>query len=438
MDKNEEMAKKKKKISHKEAISFSSYVIKNARKLDLFRCWRSDINTGIANFVVARQRKNGTLLVGVYLIDMYCLGLKDTFYAEFDDLEDLEVKFLNAHKPVLDFEEITPNLCFNSIYGAIEYAEDIGFNPHKEFKITEYILDDVEDIEFEDIEFGFKGKPLFVAGENDNAARILTILDKTVGHGNYDYIIEGETFEEDEDDEEEEYYEQMQDLRDLSDGEFEEETSNSVFNYSEEVRPLYAAFLLVHLALRSWKTYEKFEKEYKNNPQQCLDKVIKYLILKLPPGFIDVRLIRKFSIVSIENTLQFEGPEFFLLKDFQTAFEAFELEDQLEYFEEILTFMIPFEYKRILAIQAIRDSVSEKLFQEANFNKLNSFQKNRVADEIIEIVVKYDLESLILKQFNELVNTLDDYLELAQHLPDLSQAELKKLILEAEIPDEDE
>jgi len=42
--------------------------------------------------------------------------------------------------------------------------------------------------------FGKNGKPFFVAGPHDNAARILKQLEKTAGQGNYDYLVLSDAF----------------------------------------------------------------------------------------------------------------------------------------------------------------------------------------------------------------------------------------------------
>jgi hypothetical protein len=36
---------------------------------------------------------------------------------------------------------------------------------------------------------GKEGKPFFVAGPHDNADRIIRILERKVGHGNYNYFV---------------------------------------------------------------------------------------------------------------------------------------------------------------------------------------------------------------------------------------------------------
>lgn len=430
------MSKKKKSSLQIQPISFSNYILKNARKLDLFKCWKSDTSAGMGHFVVARKRKNGTLVVGVYLIDLYCLGLKDTFYSEFEDLEDLKEKLLEAEPDILNFEEIDSSLCFNYIYGAIEYAEDLGFQPHKDFKTTEYILDDVEDIDFVDIEFGYNGKPMFVAGPSDNVNRILSVLDKNVGEGNYKCII-GHDDEDSEDDDEyfEDFYEELEEFKELSDEEFQQEIELSFLKYSDEVKPIYGVFLLINMALQEWKRPEQYRNEYKIDSKKCINQAVKYLKPKLPKEISEGNLVENFAILSIENTIKFEGAEFILLEAFQKAFEAFQKEELVDNYAIITTFLIPLEFRRMQDLMGIRAYLSEELYQEGEFENLNSFQTNRVADVLIETLVDYEQEGLITQQYEDIEDTLDDYLSIAEYMPDLSQKELKNMIMTMVMPE---
>lgn len=431
------MSKKKKADPQKQEQSFSNYIIKNARKLEVFKCWKSDISTGMGHFVVARQRKNGTLVVGVYLLDLNCLGLKDTFYSEFEDIYDLKKKFLDSNIGVIDFEEIEPNFCFNYVFGAIEYAEDLGFKPHKDFKITEYILDDAEEIEFVDIEFGFNGRPLFVAGPNDNINSLMAILDKNIGRENYDYFLGAKNEELDGDKEySENIYEELIDLSNLNEEEFEEHIENSFSKYSDEVKPIYTAFLIIHLALSDWKTVEQYESEYKKNPKLCIEKAIKHLKPKVPKEINDNNALENFATISIENILKFDSSDFFLLEDFQIAFEAFQKEEIALNLDSISSFLIPFQFQRTHRIRSIREYISEELFGKSDFENLNDFQKNRVADTFLETLEEYELEGLITTQFEEIEETLEKYLEIAMFLPDLKSKELKNLILTIKLPEE--
>lgn len=177
-------------------------VRKMARTMSLGTCFiNSDWQeTGLATIVVSRKMGSGKLLVGTYVADIFCLGIKDSFFRIIETIL-FEDDFLEPFKNQmgLDMVEEDANLIFNIIYGAVEYAEDLGFAPQKDFKLTEYILPPVDAIEYVDVEFGKDGKPFFVVGPNDNIAAIIEGLDKAVGEGSYGFINEynAEDIEED-------------------------------------------------------------------------------------------------------------------------------------------------------------------------------------------------------------------------------------------------
>ncbi len=58
-------------------------IIRHARTFPLFEClisdnWQKD-DMGLVQILLARQQPDGDICFGVYLIDKYCLGLKNTF-----------------------------------------------------------------------------------------------------------------------------------------------------------------------------------------------------------------------------------------------------------------------------------------------------------------------------------------------------------------------
>jgi hypothetical protein len=73
------------------------------------------------------------------------------------------------------------------VFGAIDYAAGLGFDPHPDFTASKAHLGQRRDALIP-IEFGKDGKPMYVTGPYDNPDRILTKLQQTVGKGNYNYI----------------------------------------------------------------------------------------------------------------------------------------------------------------------------------------------------------------------------------------------------------
>ena len=194
------MAKNKGKKKTEQPISPENYIKTRARNLPIGKCYISEDwqEKGLVSILLSRNHSNGNFTFGLYLLDLYCLGVKETFYvfnqyAEFNDM----VKTLKDEEGIVEVEY---PLVHNIIYGAIEYAGDLGFQPNKDFDVTQYLLEeDDERIELMDIEFGLNGKPAIFIGKEKHPANIIATLERSVGKGNFT-IITAKDLGEDEDD----------------------------------------------------------------------------------------------------------------------------------------------------------------------------------------------------------------------------------------------
>lgn len=198
------MAKQKKK--HIQLLSPENYIRQKARNLPIYKCW---INTdwqeqGMAQVIVSRKHDNGNLTTGFYMVDLKCLGVRDSQYS-FNRPEFELDEMLKGANVELEMINVDYNLAHNVLYAALEYADDLGFKAHKDFNsITKYILEeDTDDIELIEIECGHKGKPLFIKTEAFSEAetnRIIHQLERSVGKGNFDFIVDDSgLFTDDED-----------------------------------------------------------------------------------------------------------------------------------------------------------------------------------------------------------------------------------------------
>lgn len=141
---------------------------------------------GQARILISRKTPNDHLVFGVYLVDIYCLGLKDTFY----DFNVHQLTYESDLKTQVYFDEPAVecdfNLAHSIIYNSIHYAKNLGFSPQKGFKLSQYILEPEREMELkQDIEFGHEGKPLYISGPHDDREQIIKTLEKTVGDGNF-------------------------------------------------------------------------------------------------------------------------------------------------------------------------------------------------------------------------------------------------------------
>lgn len=146
--------------------------------------------SGLAVIYGTRIMPSGNLICANYLVDIFCLGVKDTaWYFNISPSSYKESVRENYDGAGLKDIEINPNLAQNIIYGAVEYAESLGFSPHKDFNITEYLLSPADEIPFIEIPFGQNGQPLYISGPFDNVRLILKKLEKAVGKGNFKFIL---------------------------------------------------------------------------------------------------------------------------------------------------------------------------------------------------------------------------------------------------------
>jgi hypothetical protein len=171
------------------AWASSNNLLEQARDYPLLECWidRDWKESGLARVVVARQQADERVLYGVYLVDYYCLGVKSCMWKA-------DVSLNTFHKRLPQMvgtpEQCEPSLAHQLIYGAINYAQRWGFQPHADFKAASQILEPRGSLrENHDIEYGQDGKPLFVAGPYDNSRWVIDKLKETAGEGNFDYIM---------------------------------------------------------------------------------------------------------------------------------------------------------------------------------------------------------------------------------------------------------
>lgn len=176
-----------------QMLSPENYIRKKARNLPIHEClvnneWKEQ---GVAHVVVARKHVNGNITMCLYLVDTFCLGIKNTqYYFNIPETEYREMKESMDH---IEFEPISYPMAHNIVFAGLEYAEEYGFKPHKDFtSTTRFMLEeDTDDIELIDIECGKDGKPFYISGPYEDEAKIRQILaqlERTAGPGNYDFI----------------------------------------------------------------------------------------------------------------------------------------------------------------------------------------------------------------------------------------------------------
>jgi hypothetical protein len=144
--------------------------------------------SGLVGVVVARRGRGRRVSVCGYLVDVDCLGVKNALGPRVMDESDLG-PYARAFFDAFDSppQPATVEVASRLVWGAVDYARGLGFEPHPDFSAAAGHLG--ERLPGHGIRFGRDGKPFYVQGPHDDAARILRTLDQTVGEGNYRFLV---------------------------------------------------------------------------------------------------------------------------------------------------------------------------------------------------------------------------------------------------------
>jgi hypothetical protein len=144
--------------------------------------------SGLVGVLVARRERHGRVSVCGYLVDVYCLGVKDVIGPRVVDeprLDGFTRSFFSAfdRPPLAAPIELAQHL----VLGSVEYARGLGFEPAAGFAAARGQLGSWTGPAA--IEFGRCGKPFFIQGPRDDANHVQRTLQRSVGSDNYDFLV---------------------------------------------------------------------------------------------------------------------------------------------------------------------------------------------------------------------------------------------------------
>ncbi|MDR3286059.1 MAG: hypothetical protein LBT27_01280 [Prevotellaceae bacterium] len=196
---------KKKTTKQNQLLSPEKYIRQKSRNLPIYGCWINENweKTRLASIFIARKHVNDNLTACFYLVDLGCLGVRDTFHIFNTSINEFMHKVNDTE---LEIITISYELAHNIIHSAVEYAEDLGFRSCRDFTETTsfFLEEDNDDIPLMIIECGGEdGKPIYINSFDESSAgknQIMNQLEKTVGEGNYNYFFSVDKDDDDDDD----------------------------------------------------------------------------------------------------------------------------------------------------------------------------------------------------------------------------------------------
>ncbi len=146
--------------------------------------------SGLVGILLARDTGSTVVACG-FLVDVFCLGVKDTNGPKTMDrrkLPDFTRTFFSAW-PGQASVAAPLDLARHVVFGAVDYARSLGFEPHPDFARGAALLGDWE-ADSSDVTFGRDGKPFYINGPRDDTYGNMAKLRRTVGAGNFDYLVQ--------------------------------------------------------------------------------------------------------------------------------------------------------------------------------------------------------------------------------------------------------
>ncbi len=147
---------------------------------------------GIGHVIFSRILPNRQVAVSTFLLDMYCLGVKNAMFS-IVDRPDYDKQVYNKIRDRHELETLDPACARKLVEGGVEYARKLGFPPHSDYVKAKAIFGDIDpETCARTFEYGKDGKPLFIAGPYETQLRcsqIIRTLTASCGVGGFDFVM---------------------------------------------------------------------------------------------------------------------------------------------------------------------------------------------------------------------------------------------------------
>jgi hypothetical protein len=170
--------------------SLSTRVLRAAR-LPIQGCFISEalFDVGMGTLVLARGATSHHLEFSSFLMDVFCLGIKDVMFAS-THIETFET-YMDAVDAAAPAIPVEPSYARKLLRDLAAWSQAIGFAPHRDFAVVEQIFGNVSaDASDAIFRFGRDGKPVYIPGPKDGAPLIqrrIERLQERLGDGGFGF-----------------------------------------------------------------------------------------------------------------------------------------------------------------------------------------------------------------------------------------------------------
>ncbi|HET6236854.1 MAG TPA: hypothetical protein VFE41_18110 [Acetobacteraceae bacterium] len=147
--------------------------------------------TGIGTLVLARRSALGQVTAAGFLLDVFCLGVKDVMFRAMEGRQlGTYLDMLGAATPLVP---VDPGYARKLLRDLVLWSGSLGFQPHPDFATVERLFGDVDPQTCKTaFQFGHGGKPLYVSGPSEPPLLVrhrIEQLSGQLGSDGFDYIV---------------------------------------------------------------------------------------------------------------------------------------------------------------------------------------------------------------------------------------------------------
>jgi hypothetical protein len=131
----------------------------------------SVFDIGMGTLVLARGATRHHITLSSFLIDVFCLGIKDVMFESVEgEVFQMYMDATDARSPMVS---VDPSYARKLLRDLAAWSQSIGFAPHRDFAAAERMFGDVSaDASDAVFRFGRDGNPVYISGPNDTAPRV--------------------------------------------------------------------------------------------------------------------------------------------------------------------------------------------------------------------------------------------------------------------------
>ncbi len=147
---------------------------------------------GIGYAVLVRRGTGGMAAMSLFMLDVYCLGVKDVVVLVEPD-NSISAKLSQMTKHGTRWRNVSPEHVRKLVDCSMGYALKLGLAPHRDCAAAMKLFGDIDASQFAvEFVFGCEGKPRYISGPNDSTARSKSVIDtlqRTCGPDGFHYFV---------------------------------------------------------------------------------------------------------------------------------------------------------------------------------------------------------------------------------------------------------